>query len=146
MGGVCAVYVEGGIGFGEASVLGVFEGLGVGSALLNHFGEDEVGCSVYDSVEGVGAVGGEAVDDGSDDGDAAGAGGFESDAAVVFSGEGEEGGAVMGQERLVGGDNVFSGFEGLFDDGACRRESADGFHYHANLRIGQYGGEIVVEK
>ena len=127
VGGVPAVDVEGGVGFGVAEVLGFLEGVLIGEAGLGHAFEDVVGGAVDDAGDGLDAVADEAVLDGLDDGDAPGHGGFEVDGGVGFGGEGEEFGAAFGEEGLVAGDDGFFGAEGGGDDVEGGGGAADEF-------------------
>ena len=54
-------------------------------------------------------VGGQALRQGGDDRDAAGDAGLEGDGPAVAAGGVEDLGAVHGQQRLVGGDDVLAG-------------------------------------
>src|SRR5262249_643258 len=83
-GGVAAGDIQRGVGFGKPLVLGFFQRLLVGPAVAGHSGEDDVAGAVDDADEGVDAIGGQATDQGVDDGDAAAGAGFEGDGGVVL--------------------------------------------------------------
>ncbi|MGC4011524.1 MAG: hypothetical protein QM805_22515 [Pseudomonas sp.] len=81
--GVDAVEVERLVGLDVAELARVLEDRLVRQAVLLHAGEDVVGRAVDDAADELEAVGDEAFADGLDDGDAAGDGGLEEEAAAV---------------------------------------------------------------
>ena len=125
LGGVAAVDVERRVGFGIAESLGFLERVGVGDAFLVHLAEDEVGRAVENAVERQDLVRRQALADVGDDRNAAGDGGFERDRAAQFAGPIEQLRAMLGQQRFVGGDDVFAAFEQLQHDRAFGLQAAD---------------------
>ena len=110
--GVVAVNVGGGVGLGVAGVLGVGEDGGVGGTAL-HAAEDEVAGAVDDAAEAGDLVAGDALENAGNDRNAAGDGCSVDELDVMLRGYFGEGGAAVGDELLVGGD-----------DGLARGESA----------------------
>ena len=58
VGGVNALHIKGGVGFGKAQFLRLGQRLGEGGALLRHRGQDVVGGAVDDAGQGSYAIGG----------------------------------------------------------------------------------------
>ena len=109
MRGVDAFDVEGRVGFGVAQLLRVLQrGVEV-QPLVAHFRQDEVGGAVDDAGDPVDAVGGQALAQRLDDRNAARHRRFERDHHALGAGRGEDFGAVLGEQCLVGGDDVLAG-------------------------------------
>ena len=109
VGGVGAVHVERRVGLGVAPPLGLGQRFAIGLArLLGHGGEDEVAGAVEDALQRQDLVGGQALGQRGDDRHAAGDAGLEGDGPLVLAGRLEDLGAVLGQQRLVGGDDVLA--------------------------------------
>ena len=70
-------------------------------------------------------VGRQALADVGDDRDAAGDRRLERDRTPKFAGPVEQFGSMLGQQGLVGGDDIFAAFEQLEHDRAGRFEPAD---------------------
>ena len=105
-GGVVAFDVGGGVRFGVAEALGLGEGVGELRAGGVHLVQDEVGGAVDDTQHAGDAVAGQAVADGAQDGDGTGYGGFVGQLHAGLVGLFVEGGAVLGEQGLVAGDNT----------------------------------------
>ena len=71
VGGVSALNVAGGVGFGVAPRLGFGQGLGEGRLPLRHLGEDVVGSAVDDRTDGANIVSQQLGHQAAHDGDAA---------------------------------------------------------------------------
>ena len=80
--------------------------------MLGHLGQDVVAGAVQDAEELLDAVGGQALAQGQDDGDAAAHRGLEGDLHAFGRGRGQKLVAVMGQQGLVGGDHVLAALDG----------------------------------
>eukprot|EP01132_Coremiostelium_polycephalum_P022260 gene22259-biopygen12545 len=113
VGSVDAFHVEGRIGFGVTQGLGFGQHVFEGTALLAHFGEDEVTGAVDDAGHPVDTVGGQAFTDRLDHRDATGHGGFERHDHALLAGLGEDFVTVHGNQRLVGSDHMLAVFDGL---------------------------------
>ena len=127
VGGVPAIDVEGGIGFGVAESLSFLKGSGVVDAAQGHLLEDVVRGAVDDAGEGMDLVADERVLNGFDDGDATGDGGFEKDGGFHFPGQGEQLDAALGEEGFVAGDDGLFRVEGGSDDFKSIRGASDQF-------------------
>src|SRR5207253_1421690 len=88
-----------------------------------------------DSLQGRDLVGGEPLAEGGDDGDAARDTGLKGDGAVVPSGGVEDLAAVQGEQRLVGGDDVFAGGEQVEDRVPGPAGAADQFDGDVDLGV-----------
>jgi hypothetical protein len=106
MGGVEAADIEGGIGFGIALRLRLLQHIGEAPALLLHQGENVIAGAVEDTVDAGDVIALQALADDLDHRDTAGDGGLEVERNPVLLGKGGKAGPVMGQQRLVGGDDV----------------------------------------
>src|SRR5690606_4295329 len=84
-------------------------------SLLAHLGEDVVRGAVEDAVEAADAVGGKPLAQRLHNGDAARDGSLIADVDARGVGRMREAGAVVGEQRLVGGDDVFARGDGGFD-------------------------------
>ena len=116
MGRVGAVHVERRVGLGVAEPLGLGEGVGVAHAAVGHRRQDEVAGAVEDALDGRDLVGGQALGQGADDRDAAGDAGLEADRPLVLPGRLEDLRPVLGEQRLVRGDDVLAGRQGIEHD------------------------------
>ena len=153
VGGVPTGDVEGGIGFGEAFVLGFLEGILVAEAGLGHAGEDVVAGAVDDAVDGDDVIADEAFLEDLNDGDATGDGGFEVDGHAAFLGEGEEFLAAFGEQGFVAGDDDFFGAESGADEFVSLGGATDEFNDDLDVGIGDevapvggeaFGGDVDV--
>jgi len=133
--GIDAFDVEGWIGFGVAQALGFLEHLVEGQAVVAHLGEDEVGRAVDDAGRPFDAVGGQALAQCLDDGDAAGHRRFEGDHDTLLLGSGENLGAMHGEQRLVGGDHVLAVGDGLHDHVLGHAVAADQLDDDVDFRV-----------
>ncbi|MPN21664.1 hypothetical protein SDC9_169044 [bioreactor metagenome] len=134
MRGIDTFDVEGRIGLGVAQALRFGEHVGKGQALVAHFREDEVGGAIDDAGGPFDAVGGEALAQRLDDRDAAGDGSFEGDHDALLLGGGEDIGAMHGEQRLVGGDDMLAGGNRLHHDFLGDAVAADQFDDDVDFR------------
>ena len=109
VGGVEAADVEGGVGLGIALGLRLLQHVGEGAVLLLHLRQDVVAGAVEDAVDAPDLVAGQRLAQRLDDGDAAGHRRLEVEGDAVLLGQLGELGAVLGEQRLVGGDDVLAG-------------------------------------
>ena len=136
VGGVGAVHVGRRVGFRVAERLGLGQHVRELAPLLAHGGEDVVAGAVEDAGDPADAVGRQALAQRLDDGNAAGNGRLERE-----GGGARQGGAVQGDQRLVGGDDGAAGSEGGGDKGAGRTfRAADQLHH--GIDAGE-GGEVL---
>jgi hypothetical protein len=103
---VGAVHVLGRVGLGVAALLGVGERVSVGGAGLRHLGEDEVGRPVDDPEDLFDRDRSEALLDHPDHRDRAGDRGLEAKLRASLSRRRDELGTVLGDQLLIGGDDV----------------------------------------
>ena len=115
MGGVEAADVEGRIGFGVALGLRFLQHIGEGAMLLLHLRQDVIAGAVEDAVDAPHLVGGQRFAQRLDDGNAAGDRRLEVERDAVLLGQARQLGAMLGQQRLVGGHDVLAGPERGFD-------------------------------
>jgi len=148
--GVDAFDVKGGVAFGIAERLGLLQRDSKVQALAAHFADDEIGSAVDDAGDPFDAVGGQALAQRLDDGNAAGHRGFKSHHHAALAGCGKDFRAVHGQQRLVGGDHVLAGSNGLQHQAARNAGAAnqldddvDGRVADDLARIGHHGSGIA---
>ena len=110
-----AVNVVSGIGFRIAFLLRLGERLLEADALVGHLGEDVVRRAVDDAHQLVDALGGEGHLQRTDDGDAAGDAGAVFQVHALLASLGAEGVALLGDQFLVGGDDVLAAPQGAPD-------------------------------
>ena len=106
--GVEAADVEGRIGFRVAQRLRLGQHLGERAVLVRHRRQDEIAGAVEDAVDAPHLVGGERLAQRLDDGNAAGDRRLEVERDALLLGELGERHAVLGEQRLVGGDDVLA--------------------------------------
>ena len=123
-GGVVAFDVGRGVGFRVAQALGLGQRVGELRAGGVHLVEDEVGGAVDDAEHPGDPVAGQAVADGPQDGDGAGHGGLVGQLHPGLVRFLVQGGAVLGQERLVAADNTGTVPHGGQDQGPGRLNAA----------------------
>ncbi len=114
MAGVDAADVEVRVGLKIAQLAGFLEHRLIGQACGLHPGQDVVAGAVHHAHDALHAVARKAFGQGLDDRDAAGDGGLEAQGETRGLGGFGKGLAVMGEKRLVGGDDVLAGGEGGF--------------------------------
>lgn len=142
VGGIEAVHIGGGIGFGVAEGLGIGEDIGEVTALMGHAGEDVVGGAVDDAGDAGDAVGAEGLLEGLDDGDAAADGSFEQDVDACFFGGGEEFVAVEGDRCFIGSNHMLAMLNSFEHEAAGGFEAADDFNDDVDVGVGDDGVEI----
>ena len=135
VGRIMAVDVQGGIGFGVAQLLGLFEGHIEVQAVGGHLGQDVVAGAVEDAHQGRDAVAGQAGAQGLHHGHGAGNTGLVAQDAALAGGLLEQGEPFLGQQGLVGGDDVLAGVQGAVDDGSRGVDAAHELHQHVDLGI-----------
>ncbi len=127
MRGVHALNVEGRVGLGIAQRLRFGQHVGEIPSLLPHLGQNEVAGAVDDARDPLHRVAGQTLADGLDDGDAAGHGRLEGDHQALLAGLGEDFVAMLGDQGLVGGDDVLAIVQRRQHQFARRAEAADEF-------------------
>ncbi len=132
-GGVEALDVGGGVGLGVPERGGLVQRLLVPGAGGVHLVEDEVGGAVDDAEHAVDLVAGEGLAQRADQRDGTGDGGLVVEVPAVDLGGGVQGGAVLGEERLVGGDDRGAVLEGGGDEGAGGLDAADHLDHHVDV-------------
>ena len=115
-----ALDVRGRVGLGVPELLGLLEGLVEARAGGVHPVEDEVGGAVDDAEHAGDLVAGEGLAQRSHDRDGAGDGGLVVEVATGLLGGGEHRAAVLGEQRLVGGDHAGAVLEGGEDQRSAR--------------------------
>ena len=113
--GIEAANVERRIGLGIAELLRLLQRIAERAVLVGHGGEDEVAGAVEDPVDAPHLVSREEFAQRLDDGDTAGHRGLEVERDALLLGELGEFDAVLGEQCLVGGDDVLAGIERRFD-------------------------------
>ena len=121
---VLAVDVLGGVGLGVAQRLGLGQRVVVGGAGLRHAREDEVRRPVDDPVQAVDVGAGQRLLQHADDGHHAGHRGLEAQLHAVLARRGPQLLAVLGEQLLVGGDDVLAGRHRAQDVVARRVQAA----------------------
>ena len=131
-----AADVEGRIGLGVALGLRFREHVGELALVLLHLGQDVVAGAVQDAVDAAHLVGRQRLAQRLDDRDGAGDRRLEVEGNAALLGELGQLGAVVGQQRLVGGHDVLAGLQRGFDGlpgGALL--AADQLDEHIDRRI-----------
>ena len=124
-GGVEPLDVGGRVGLGVAELLGLLQRLGEAGTGGVHLVEDEVGGAVDDPEHPGHRVAGQRLAQRSHDRDRAGHRGLEVEVAPGLLGGLEQRRAVLGQQRLVGGDDAGAVLERGEDQRAGRLDAAD---------------------
>jgi hypothetical protein len=135
VGRIDAFDVEGRIGFGIPQTLCFLKHVVKRQALVAHFGQDEIGRTVDDAGCPFDAVGGQAFTQRLDDGDATGHGRFEGDHHALLLGRGEDFGAMHGEQRLVGGNDMLAIGDGLHDHFLGHAIAADQLDDDVDFRV-----------
>ena len=145
VGGVHAGDVERRVGFSIAALLRFCEDFLVGAAGFQHRARDEVAGAVEDAGDAFDFGADKAVAQYTDDRDAARDGGFEQEVHVLLGGKGGERNAVLGDQRLVGGDDMLAGLEGGFD-GELGGAIGAADQFDEDVHIGVFGeGRGIIE-
>ena len=144
-GGVEALDVGGGVTLGVPEPLRLGEGGAVVGPLLGHLGEDVVRRAVDDAHDAVDGLAPQALAQHPHDGDAAGHGRFEQEVPVGGGGGGEQLGADVGQQLLVGGDDGLAGGEGGEDQLTGGLDAADHLDHDVDVGIRHHGGAVTGE-
>ena len=110
-----AADIEGGVGFRITELLRLGETFAKGNLLRLHAGEDVIAGAVEDAVDARDLIAGEAVAQGLDDRNAAGNRRLEAERHALGLGEPGEMKPVLGDQRLVGGDDGFAVAERRLD-------------------------------
>ena len=144
VGGVEAADVERRIGFGIAEALRFLEAILEGQALQLHARQDVIAGAVEDAVDAADLVAGEAFAQRLHDRDAAGDGGLERERHALLLGELRERHAVLGEQRLVGGDDRLARRQRRLDRLARRAVgAADEFDEEIDVGRARQGDGIV---
>ena len=141
-GGVEALDVGGRVGLGVPEGGGLVEGLLVAGARGVHLVEDEVGGAVDDAEHAVDLVAGEGLAQRPDQRDGAGDGGLVVEVLAVLLGGRVQGGAVLGEQRLVGGDDGGAVLEGGGDERAGGLDAADDLDDDVDVAAFDQGGGV----
>ena len=141
--GVLALHVGGGVLLGVAVGLGTREGLGKGNMVLDHAGEDIVGGAVQNAADLQDLIGGHALAQGPQDGDAPAHAGLKEIDGVVLGGQVQQTAAVGGHQFFVGGDHALALLQGPLGEVQRSAHAADGLHDHVDLRVMLDDGEVL---
>ena len=132
--GVVAFDVEGRIGLGIAEPLRLLQALGERQLLLLHPRQDVIAGAVEDAVDALDRVAGQAFAQRLHDRNGGADRRFEIERDAVLLGERGELDAVLGEQRLVGGDHRLAGRERRLDRGLGRiAGAADQFDEHVDV-------------
>ena len=146
--GVEALDVGGRVGLGVAELLRLLERLVEAGAGGVHLVEDEVGGAVDDAEHPGHPVAGQRLAQRPQDRDRAGDGGLEVEVAAGLLGGLEQRRAVLGEQRLVGGDDRRAVLERGQDQRPGRLDAADHLDHQVDVAAGdqavRVGGEQPV--
>ena len=142
---VAATDVECRIGFGIAQPLRLLERRCEARAMFGHRGEDVVRRPVDDAEHLLDAIRDEALADRTHDRNAAADAALERDRDAGLPRRVEELLAVLGEQRLVRGDDVLAAPDGLEDHRARRVDAADELDDDVDRRIVQHHVGVVGE-
>ncbi len=143
--GIDAVDVEARISLGITELLRLGQHLGEFAPALAHRRQDVVRCAVEDAVNPRHAVAGKALAQCLDDRDPAGDGGLEGERDAGLLGAPGKAQSVLGDQRLIGGDDVLAASQRGLDD--IERDSigaANQLDDRIDFRIGRHGGGVLV--
>ena len=132
---VHAFHVEGRVRFRVAQALRFFQHFLEGAPALLHLGEDVVAGAVDNARHPVDVVGGQAFTQGFQNRDAAGHRRFEGYVHAVLMGGLEDFVAVLGDQRLVGGDDVLAVLDRGEHQLAGGVGAADQLHQNVDFRV-----------
>ena len=142
--GIDAVNVEARIGLGIAQFLGFLQHLVKAPAFLFHGGQDVIAGAVEDAIDAADLVGGRAFAHALDDRNAAGDRRFIFERHARLLGAAGKVQAMMGQHRLVGGDERLAGGQALAGEGEGRAVgAADQFDHHVDIVAGRQRRHVV---
>ena len=142
--GVAAADIERRIGFGKAKPLRVCEHLLEGPARRLHLRQNVIAGAVENSAHRIDAIGDQALPQCLDDRNAAGGGGLEFQGRAVLLRQMRQSGAVVGQQRLVRRDDMFSGAQSRLDQRPRRPLfPADQLDNHIGRAAGQRDRIVV---
>ena len=143
--GIDAVDVEARISLGITELLRLGQHLGEFPPAVAHCRQDVVRCAVEDAVDPRHAVAGKALAQCLDNRDPAGDGGLEGERDAGLLGAPGKARSVLGDQRLIGGDDVLAASQRGLDD--VERDSigaADQLDDRIDFRIGRHGGGVLV--
>ncbi len=132
-GGVEPLDVGGRVGLRVPERGGLVERLGVAGSAGVHPVQDEVGRAVDDAQHAVDLVARERLAQRPYQRDRAGDGGLVIEVGVLLLGGGVQRGAVLGEQRLVGGDDARAVLEGGGDQGPGGLDAADDLDDHVDV-------------
>ena len=141
--GVVALNVGGGVLLGVAVGLSLPQSVVKAQPRPDHTGEDIVGRTVEDTGDLLDLVGGQALVQGADDGDAAAHTGLKQIADPLLLGQPQQLAAVLRHQLLVGGNDTFARLQGPAGEIQRRLGPADGFHHDGHLRVLLNHGKIM---
>ena len=145
MGGVEPAHVHGRVGLGVAQALGLRQHVGERAAAAVHFREDVVAGPVEDAGHRLHVVADHGLAQHLDRRRSAHDCGLEQQRHALGLGQGRQLGAVLGDQRLVGGDDRLAGVERGFDRGLRRAvRAADQFDEDVDVRRLRQFDRIVV--
>ena len=134
-GRVLAAHVLGGVGLGVAETLGLLEHVVVVGPGLGHLAQHVVGGAVDDAEHRLDLGRHQRLAQHLDDGHGADGAGLEAEVHAALLRRGEELGAVLRQQLLVGGHHVLAGLEGAELEVERRARPPDELHDHGDLRV-----------
>ena len=143
--GIEALHVGSGVPLRVPQALGLGQRLGVGRALFGHPGEDVVRGAVDDAHHPADALACQRLAQRPDQGDPTRHRRLVEQVEACVRGRLEQLAPDVGEQLLVGGDDRFSGLEGLEDQHAGRLDAADYLHHHLDLGVGYHGLGVVRE-
>ncbi len=145
VGGINALHVEGRIGLGVTQQLCLDQDIGEVAALVAHLAENEIAGAVDDAGQPADPVCGKAFAQRLDDGNAAGHRGLVGQGDAACAGDGEQLVPTAGDQRLVGGDHLFTVGDGGEYQLAGGLDAADQLHQHVDRGIAGNFEDVVGE-
>ncbi len=144
MGGIEAADVESGIGFRIALGLRVLQHIVEGQVLILHLAQDVIAGAVEDAVDALDLVGRKRLAQHLDDRNAARDGSLEIERHPALFRQTRQFQPVLGEQRLVGGNDVLSGLECGLDRGTRDAfVAADQLNEAINPGIGRQSDRII---
>ncbi|EWS65311.1 hypothetical protein Y695_01444 [Hydrogenophaga sp. T4] len=135
--------VEGRVGLGVAQALRLLEHDVEVQPLVAHLGQDEVGRAVDDAGDPLDAVGGEALAQRLDDGNATGHGRLKRDHHTLGRSSGKDLGAVHSEQSLVGCHHVLAGRNGFQHQRLGDAVATDQLDHDVDIGVGDHGARVV---
>src|SRR5579875_731399 len=138
-----AVNIQGRVRLRQSAALGMGQHVGEISPAFRHRTEDVIAGAVHNSIDGALAVSDQRFTQRPDYRDSTADAGLQSDEAAPARRRFEDPIAMLRQQRLVRGYDIFAGLEGLEDEASGGLDPAKQFNHHVNIGAGHQSGGVA---